>query len=715
MRHFFSRPIRSKVRRTHLGIEKLDERWMMTAGEFDTNFGDGGVAIMPFDLGGSGLGDDVAASVAIQPDGKIVVVGTAQIGRDGDTDFAVTRLNSDGSPDLDFSGDGRVTIPFNLGGLNTDTARAVAIDSQGRIVVAGEVVANNGDSDFGIARLLSNGEMDLAFGFSGKSRAGINVGGAYPDSPTDVAIDAQGRIVVVGSASSAQGTGDFAVVRVMGDGFQAGFFDPSFDGDGRAVVSFGFDIGSQGGDSDGAAGVAIDSQGRIVVAGTVGRADYHSDFGMIRLEDGGALDMSFGNSGKQWVTFDQFAGDTASNDIAQDVAIDAQGRIVVAGGTYASAPYTGAFAVARLTDAGSFDTGFGQGGLQIVNFDLGGSFFDFASSVAIDARGRIVLAGSSSSEPIIMFGLSNKDSAVTCLKEDGFRDNSFGEFFGREWFDANRNSARDEAYDVAIDAGGSIIVVGPTNLPRGNNNINNNFYVAKLQSEDNTPPMSERLDAVRTSEWAPVNQVRATFSKPVQGVTPRHFGLQREGVAIPLGGEPTTFTSDGGLTWTLSNLRSLTTERGTYQIWIDDSVPGITDLLGNPLAGASGGDWVMARLAGDINDNQMLDFDDANHMSMASALADPGSPIFDLNSDDKEVVKDLHIWVKDLAKTWIGDANVDGVFDSSDLVLVFQAGKFEQAVDAVWSEGDWNGDGRFDTADLVAAFQDGGYNQGRRV
>jgi uncharacterized delta-60 repeat protein len=700
-----------------MAVEKLDDRRMLAAGDFDAQFGEGGVALMPFDLGGLGLGNDVADQIAIQPDGQIVVVGTADIGRLGDTDFAVTRLNPDGSPDLDFNSDGRVTIPFNLGGSNADSATAVAIDSQGRILVAGEVTADNGDSDFGIARLLPNGDLDLTFGLGGRSRAGINMGGAFRDVPNDMAVDSQGRIVVVGTAFDAQGTSDFAIVRLQGDGFQAGYYDPSFDGDGRAVASFGFDIGSQGGDADNASAVAIDSQDRIVVVGTAGRADYHSDFGMIRLMDGGGLDVTFGNSGRQWVTFNQFADGTASNDFAQDVAIDAQGRIVVAGGTYALDPYSGAFAVTRLTDVGWFDTGFGQGGsgMQIVNFDLGGNFFDFASSVAIDSKDRIVLAGSSSSEPLITTGASNKDSAVTRLREDGLRDNDFGEFFGREWFDASRDGQRDEAYDVAIDSVGQIIVVGPTNLPRGANDWNNNFYVAKLLSADTTPPIGERLDVVRTADWAPVNQVKATFNKPVQGVTPQHFGLQREGVAIPIGADQTTYTTDGGWSWTLSNLRSLTTERGTYQIWIDDAVPGITDLEGNPLAGASGGDWVMSRLAGDINENGMLDFDDANHMSMASAQADAGSTTFDLNSDDKEDSEDLRIWVKDLAKTWIGDVNIDGVFDSSDLVLVFQAGQYETEVDAVWSEGDWNGDGRFDSADLVAAFQDGGYNQGRRV
>lgn len=64
--------------------------------------------------------------------------------------------------------------------------------------------------------------------------------------------------------------------------------------------------------------------------------------------------------------------------------------------------------------------------------------------------------------------------------------------------------------------------------------------------------------------------------------------------------------------------------------------------------------------------------------------------------------------------TYLGDANLDGEFNSGDLVAVFEAGKYEQDVVASWSEGDWDADGRFGTGDLVAAFQDGGYEQGPR-
>ncbi len=88
--------------------------------------------------------------------------------------------------------------------------------------------------------------------------------------------------------------------------------------------------------------------------------------------------------------------------------------------------------------------------------------------------------------------------------------------------------------------------------------------------------------------------------------------------------------------------------------------------------------------------------------------------IYDLNRDSLVSDEDRVYWVKDLQRTFFGDANLDGEFDSGDLIEVFQAGEYEDGVagNSVWATGDWSGDGEFDTTDLVAAFQDGGYELG---
>ncbi len=76
---------------------------------------------------------------------------------------------------------------------------------------------------------------------------------------------------------------------------------------------------------------------------------------------------------------------------------------------------------------------------------------------------------------------------------------------------------------------------------------------------------------------------------------------------------------------------------------------------------------------------------------------------------------DVTVWVKDLFFSWMGDANLDGEFNSGDLVKVLSSGTYEADVDAVWTTGDFNGDGRTNSSDLVVALGDGGYESGPRA
>ncbi len=118
-------------------------------------------------------------------------------------------------------------------------------------------------------------------------------------------------------------------------------------------------------------------------------------------------------------------------------------------------------------------------------------------------------------------------------------------------------------------------------------------------------------------------------------------------------------------------------------------------------------------LPGDFDANGSLQEVDVN-LLMAAMASGANNKSFDLTADNLVNASDLNRWVKELKKTWIGDANLDLVFGSSDFVTVFQAGKFEVDVSATWGEGDWNGDLRFNTTDFIAAFQDGGFEAGPR-
>ena len=117
-------------------------------------------------------------------------------------------------------------------------------------------------------------------------------------------------------------------------------------------------------------------------------------------------------------------------------------------------------------------------------------------------------------------------------------------------------------------------------------------------------------------------------------------------------------------------------------------------------------------LVGDYNGNGLLDAED---LDLNAAVGIPSQDLaYDLNNDGLVNTADRKIWVNDLKNTWMGDADLNGVFDSGDLVTVFAAAKYETGQAASWGQGDWNGDQKFDSGDLVEAFSNAGYNAGQR-
>ena len=155
-------------------------------GDLDTSFSGNGRLITNFDV------DDYAEAVAIQANGRIVVAGST--GPAQSRDFAVARYNSNGTLDASFSGDGKQTTNF-FGG--DDFASGVAIQSDGKIVVAGTANPLNEDYDFGLARYNTNGTLDNTFGNDGLVQTDFSGGS---DVALAILIQPNGKIVVGGTA-----------------------------------------------------------------------------------------------------------------------------------------------------------------------------------------------------------------------------------------------------------------------------------------------------------------------------------------------------------------------------------------------------------------------------------------------------------------------------------------------------------------------------------
>lgn len=373
-------------------------------GDLDPSFSGDGIAYGPSSGGGFGIGIDSS--------GRIVVLG-------GDN---VMRFRPNGRLDKSFSDDGVAPVPFD------GYADSIAIDAKDRIVVGGEA-PNPGDTrhrgTFAVGRLRPNGNPDPSF--SGNGRVVTPIGGAGRDLVTGVAIDRQGRIVAAGMRGSYHGDSAFAVTRYLrngnpdtsfsGDGqtqtkFQGnaaavgvaidsngrivvaggavgrfavvrytpvGNLDPSFSGDGIQTT----DVSPPGGEYFHASSVAIDDLGRIVVGGD----RWGAEFVFVRYRPNGALDPAFSGDGKAFASF-RPDWDTS---LAYGLAIDDQGRIVASGNVWHDTPNGTrfAFALARLTPGGALDPGFGDGGRVTTSIGHQAS----GRGLALDYQGRILVAG----------------------------------------------------------------------------------------------------------------------------------------------------------------------------------------------------------------------------------------------------------------------------------------------------------------------------------
>ncbi len=370
-----------------------------------------------------------AYSVAVQPDGKIVAGGYRSTGANNGAnyEFAIVRYNPDGSLDTTFDGDGNVATP--IGGFYAEV-RALAIQTDGKIVAAGSSTT----VPFALVRYNADGSLDATFGSGGKVSTYISSGQA--DS---VAIQLDGKIVVAGHSHCESMPYEFTVIRYYANGS----LDASFGGDGTVVTPFG--------ESDAfARGVAIQTDGKIVVGGSSYNDSTGYDLTAVRYNTDGSLDATFGIGGK------------AVTDLGRDleeansVAIQVDGKIVVAGGTRDNSNYYGSdFAVVRYNINGSLDSTFDDDGKVVT--DIGG-YFDTARSVAIQTDGKIVAAGPSGYNAE---GYAN--FAVVRHNPDGSLDTSF-EGDGTVTTNIELNN---DAFSVAIQSDGKIVAAGECQFYEG--------------------------------------------------------------------------------------------------------------------------------------------------------------------------------------------------------------------------------------------------------
>ena len=305
-------------------------------GALDTAFSSDGKRVV--DFGGR---DESGKGAALQSDGKIVLAGQS------DLRVAVARLNPDGALDTAFSGDGKRI--FSWGPISEATA--VLVLPNGRILLAGFSGPEGGDMQ--VARLRANGELDPTFGANGTTA--IDFGGS--DFGLAIARQTNGRILVAGRSTAAGAV----VARLR----PSGVLDLGFGSQGRVTLP-----------GPTATAVLVQPDQRIVVAGNSTGSEMMA---VTRLRQDGSLDPTFNGNGTSTVDFGGLA------DLAQGAALQPDGKIVVIGYSQDGE----AMAVARLDADGSLDTTFGAGGKTTVDFGTA----TFGNAVALQPNRKIVVAG----------------------------------------------------------------------------------------------------------------------------------------------------------------------------------------------------------------------------------------------------------------------------------------------------------------------------------
>ena len=332
-------------------------------GSLDPDFGDHGKVTTRI-----GSGAEVQAA-ARQPDGKMVAAGVVAFsGNGGPVDFALARYLPDGRLDRSF-GDAGIVVT-DVSPAASDVLHALALQPDGRIVVAGDTPTGGiGDTKFVLARYQPDGRLDPTFGGDGIVTTDLSEG---IDTARGLVLQPDGRLVAVGDGR----TGSYPVaVRYLPDGS----LDSTFGRGGTVTIA---------GPMTGAMAAALQSDGRIVVAGSANGTN--PALAVARLFGDGTPDASFGDRG-QVVTA---VGWQASADA---VVVQSDGRIAAAGAAdIGSQRGQFAFLVARYEPDGAPDRSFGRDGVATTDFTPG---TDEATALVVDASGHLVAGGVSGFTP----------------------------------------------------------------------------------------------------------------------------------------------------------------------------------------------------------------------------------------------------------------------------------------------------------------------------
>ena len=428
-------------------------------GSLDTGFGGGGKLITDF----GALTDSTCRGVAVQPDGKILLGGSSVSNGSSHAEFALARYNAnDGSLDTSFGTGGKLST--DIGGGYSE-ASGVAVQADGGILLVGTSL-DVSEYDFALVRYNADGSLHAETQFAISVPLTQDAANYFVVTATDAAENVSGVAAVptitedsqppaapaVSSPASAvtvnadtyliEGTAEpGSLVRVYVDANNNNQVDVGETLAGEQQLSGGKFTTDFGGANDFALCVAIQADRKIVLGGVSRVSGSQTDLALLRYNLDGSLDTTFGTGGKLTTDFGaEMAG-------ASGIAVQADGKILLGGSVWYGS--NSDFALARYEASGTLDMGFGTGGKVTTAFGVGD---DGASSVAIQADGKILLGGSASNG-------SNSDFALARYNANGSLDAGFG-IGGKITTDFA--GAADYALCAALQADGKVLLGGYT-------------------------------------------------------------------------------------------------------------------------------------------------------------------------------------------------------------------------------------------------------------
>jgi uncharacterized delta-60 repeat protein len=390
-------------------------------GKLDETFGNAGVSITD-----GGSDNDALNSVVVANDGKIIAGGQSY--RNGISQFALIRYNSNGTPDPTFGTNAIVITNFG----NSANINALTLDSNNNIIAAGNFFDGT-KGNFALAMYKGDGTLDSGFNVDGQLVS--NFGNS--DNAIALTVQNNGRIVVGGYYTDASSNSHFEIVRYT----SAGLLDPSFNGTGLATVNFG-------NAQDFLSAIEIQNNGKIIAGGYT-YVNGSTNLALARLTSEGTLDLSFGNAGLVTTDID------SSMDILNCLLLQPDGKIIAGGLSEIGSNQD--FIITRYAVNGILDDKFGAAGKLIGYYpekEIG------YSEGMLQPDGKIIVSGQTYDGVTVQNFLSR-------FKPNGSIDPYYGQ----------HGTAFTNGFFSAIQPDGKVVESGFLNGPDGEGILINRYTI----------------------------------------------------------------------------------------------------------------------------------------------------------------------------------------------------------------------------------------------